>query len=131
MSKYEFKGNHVELTEIPKKFKKLTATRFGTVLGLNRWNTPFSAWCEMTKTYEDPFAVFTARAMQLSGRNQNEIPRGDGKQLVLNKVIPFSYPKIIEFIRRVIVHGGHIKTSGGSADKKDRTHVGRNGVPVH
>lgn len=55
MSKYEIKGNHVELTQIPKKFKKLTATRFGTVLGLNRWNTPFSAWCEMTKVYEDPF----------------------------------------------------------------------------
>lgn len=39
----------------PKKPKKLTATRFATIMGLNAWATPFSAWCEMTKTYEDPF----------------------------------------------------------------------------
>ena len=24
-------------------------------MGLNAWATPFSAWCEITKTYEDPF----------------------------------------------------------------------------
>lgn len=40
----------------PKKPKKLTATRFATVMGLNAWATPFSAWCEMTRTYEDPFS---------------------------------------------------------------------------
>lgn len=40
----------------PKKPKKLTATRFATILGLNAWATPFSAWCEMTRTYEEPFA---------------------------------------------------------------------------
>lgn len=39
----------------PKKPKKLTATRFATIMGLNAWSTPFSAWCEMTRTYEDPF----------------------------------------------------------------------------
>ena len=39
----------------PKKPKKLTATRFATVMGLNAWSTPFAAWCEMTRTYEEPF----------------------------------------------------------------------------
>ena len=39
----------------PKKPKKLTATRFATILGLNAWATPFSAWCEITRTYEEPF----------------------------------------------------------------------------
>jgi predicted phage-related endonuclease len=39
----------------PKKPKKLTATRFATIMGLNAWVTPFSAWCEMTRTYEEPF----------------------------------------------------------------------------
>lgn len=39
----------------PKKPKKLTATRFATIMGLNAWSTPFSAWCEMTRTYEEPF----------------------------------------------------------------------------
>lgn len=39
----------------PKKPKKLTATRFASVLGFNKWSTPFSVWCEMTRTYEEPF----------------------------------------------------------------------------
>ena len=39
----------------PKKPKKLTATRFATIMNLNAWATPFSAWCEMTRTYEAPF----------------------------------------------------------------------------
>lgn len=39
----------------PKKPKKLTATRFATILGLNAWSSPFSAWCEITRTYEEPF----------------------------------------------------------------------------
>ena len=39
----------------PKKPKKLTATRFATVLGLNAWATPFEVWCAITRTYEEPF----------------------------------------------------------------------------
>lgn len=39
----------------PKRPKKITGTRFASILGLNRWNTPFQAWCEITKTYEKPF----------------------------------------------------------------------------
>lgn len=39
----------------PKKPKKLTATRFATILGLNAWATPFEAWCAITRTYEEPF----------------------------------------------------------------------------
>ena len=50
----EFKNNTV-VVDPPKKPKKLTATRFATIMGLNAWSTPFSAWCEMTRTYEEPF----------------------------------------------------------------------------
>ena len=39
----------------PKKPKKLTATRFATILGLNPWSTPFEVWCEVTRTYQKPF----------------------------------------------------------------------------
>lgn len=39
----------------PKKPKKLTATRFATILGLNPWSTPFKVWCEITRTYQEPF----------------------------------------------------------------------------
>lgn len=39
----------------PKRPKKLTATRFATILGLNPWSTPFEVWCEITRTYQKPF----------------------------------------------------------------------------
>ena len=39
----------------PKRPKKLTATKFAAVLGLNRWTTPFQVWCEVTRTYNEPF----------------------------------------------------------------------------
>ncbi len=46
--------NHLEVTP-PKKPKKITATRFATILGLNPWSTAFEMWCEITKTYAKPF----------------------------------------------------------------------------
>lgn len=52
---YKFIGDHIELTTAPAKYKKLTATRFASIMGLNKWSTPFSAWCEITKTWEKPF----------------------------------------------------------------------------
>lgn len=47
-------GNKVKVIP-PKRPKKLTATRFATVLGLNPWSTPFEVWCEITRTYQKPF----------------------------------------------------------------------------
>jgi hypothetical protein len=46
--------NHIEVTP-PKKPKKMTATRFASVLGLNPWSTAFEMWCTITRTYEKPF----------------------------------------------------------------------------
>ena len=39
----------------PKCTKKITGTRFATILGLNPWSTAFEMWCAITKTYEKPF----------------------------------------------------------------------------
>lgn len=39
----------------PKRPKKITGTRLGAILGVNRWSTPFEAWCAITRTYEEPF----------------------------------------------------------------------------
>ena len=75
MTEYRIVNNHVELTKKPAKFKKLTATRFATVLGLNVWQTPFEAWCAITKTYEEPFE--------------------DTKYTIAGKVIE---PKIIKYL---------------------------------
>lgn len=47
-------GNRVKVTP-PKKCKKITGTRFATILGLNPWSTAFEMWCAITKTYEKPF----------------------------------------------------------------------------
>ena len=51
----EFLSNNRIKVDPPKKPKKCTATRFATILGLNAWASPFSAWCEITRTYEAPF----------------------------------------------------------------------------
>lgn len=54
---YKFQDNRIVIEGgKPKRCKKLTMTRLGTILGLNPWATPFSAWCEITKVYEKPFA---------------------------------------------------------------------------
>ena len=46
--------NHIEVAP-NKKPKKITATRFATILGLNPWSTEFEVWCEITKTFQKPF----------------------------------------------------------------------------
>lgn len=74
---YKFVGNQIQLDTLPKKFKKLTATRFATVMGLNAWSTPFEAWCEITRTYEKPFE--------------------DSIYTIAGKVIE---PKIIEYLQK-------------------------------
>lgn len=54
MADIKWVGNHIEVTP-PKRCKKITGTRFATVMGLNPWSTPFEIWCAVTKTYEKPF----------------------------------------------------------------------------
>ncbi len=46
--------SHIEVAP-HKKPKKITATRFATILGLNPWSSAFEVWCEITKTYQKPF----------------------------------------------------------------------------
>ena len=50
----EWTGNVIKI-DPPKRPKKITATRFATILGLNPWSSPFEVWCEITKTYQKPF----------------------------------------------------------------------------
>lgn len=47
-------GNKIQIIP-PKRPKKLTGTRFATILDLNPWSTPFEIWCEVTRTYQKPF----------------------------------------------------------------------------
>lgn len=50
----EWLDNKIKV-DAPKRPKKITGTRFASILGLNAWNTPFKTWCEITRTYEEPF----------------------------------------------------------------------------
>ena len=50
----EWLNNHIQVTP-PKRPKKITGTRFASILGLNAWSSPFKAWCEITRTYEEKF----------------------------------------------------------------------------
>lgn len=52
---------HIEIKP-PKHPKKLTGTRFASIMGLNPWSTPFEIWCAVTRTWEKPFedTIYTA-----------------------------------------------------------------------
>lgn len=39
----------------PSRIKKITGTRFASILGLNPYTSPFQAWCEMTGVAKIPF----------------------------------------------------------------------------
>lgn len=39
----------------PKQRLRITGHRISTILGVNKWSTPFQAWCEITKLLKAPF----------------------------------------------------------------------------
>lgn len=61
-------NNRIQVTP-PKRCKKITATRFATVLGLNPWSSPFECWCAVTKTWEKPFedTIYTIAGKTIEG----------------------------------------------------------------
>lgn len=65
-------GNKISITP-PSHCKKLTATRFATVLGLNPWSTPFEVWCEITRTYKKPFedTIYTIAGKTIEPKQAN------------------------------------------------------------
>lgn len=54
MKNIEFMDGKVIFSDMPKP-KKITGTRFGAVLNANDWQSPFQAWCEITKAWCKPF----------------------------------------------------------------------------
>ena len=56
-----FTGDRVVITP-PARPKKITGTRFASILGLDVWNSPFKTWCAITRTYEEPFVETSTRA---------------------------------------------------------------------
>lgn len=54
MTDIKWVDGHIEVKP-PKRPKKITGTRLAAILGLNKWSSPFKTWCEITKTYQEPF----------------------------------------------------------------------------
>ena len=68
----------------PKRTKKVTGTRFATILGLNPWSTPFEMWCAITKTYEKPFedTIYTIAGKTIEPKQAEYMRKSYGMDLI-------------------------------------------------
>jgi predicted phage-related endonuclease len=68
----------------PKKTKKVTGTRFATILGLNPWSTQFEMWCAITKTFELPFedTIYTLAGKAIEPKQADYMKKSYGMDLI-------------------------------------------------
>lgn len=76
-------GNRIQIAP-PKKTKKITGTRFATILGLNPWSTAFEMWCAITKTYEKPFedTIYTVAGKTIEPKQASYMEKSYGMDIV-------------------------------------------------
>lgn len=76
-------SSQIQITP-PKRTKKVTGTRFATILGLNPWSTPFEMWCAITKTYEKPFedTIYTAAGKAIEPKQAEYMKKSYGMDLI-------------------------------------------------
>lgn len=76
-------GNRVKITP-PKKCKKITGTRFATILGLNPWSTAFEMWCAITRTYEKPFedTIYTVAGKVIEPKQAEYMENSYGMDII-------------------------------------------------
>jgi predicted phage-related endonuclease len=53
-ARIKWSDGHIEVKP-PRNPKKITGTRFANIMGLSPYKSPFATWCEITRTYEEPF----------------------------------------------------------------------------
>lgn len=75
-------GNRIQIAP-PKKTKKITGTRFATILGLNPWSTAFEMWCAITKTYEKPFedTIYTIAGKTIEPKQADYMRKSYGMEI--------------------------------------------------
>ena len=75
-------GNQIQIAP-PKKTKKITGTRFATILGLNPWSTAFEMWCAITKTYEKPFedTIYTIAGKTIEPKQADHMRKSYGMEI--------------------------------------------------
>lgn len=68
----------------PKRTKKITGTRFATILGLNPWSTAFEMWCAITKTYELPFedTIYTLAGKAIEPKQAEYMKKSYGMDII-------------------------------------------------
>lgn len=68
----------------PKRTKKVTGTRFATILGLNPWSTAFEMWCAITKTFELPFedTIYTVAGKTIEPKQADYMKKSYGMDLI-------------------------------------------------
>ena len=68
----------------PKKTKKVTGTRFASILGSNVWSTPFEMWCAITKTFEIPFedTIYTIAGKTIEPKQAAYMKKSYGMDLI-------------------------------------------------
>lgn len=77
------KDNRIKI-DPPLKTKKITGTRFATVLGLNPWSTEFEIWCTVTKLYEAPFedSIYTKAGKAIEPKQAEYMKNSYGMDLI-------------------------------------------------
>lgn len=75
--------NRLQITP-PKRTKKVTGTRFATILGLNPWATDFEIWCAITKTFELPFedTIYTVAGKTIEPKQAEYMKKSYGMELI-------------------------------------------------
>ena len=76
-------GNRLQIIP-PKRTKKITGTRFATILGLNPWSTAFEMWCAITKTFELPFedTIYTIAGKTIEPKQAEYMKKSYGMDLI-------------------------------------------------
>ena len=76
-------GNKIKITP-PTKTKKVTGTRFATILGLNPWSTEFEMFCAITKTFELPFedTIYTKAGKAIEPKQADYMKKSYGMDII-------------------------------------------------
>jgi len=76
-------GNRIQIAP-PKRTKKITGTRFATILGLNPWSTAFEMWCAITKKYEKPFedTIYTIAGKTIEPKQAAYMEKSYGMDII-------------------------------------------------
>lgn len=76
-------GNRIQIAP-PQRCKKITGTRFATILGLNPWSTDFEIFCAITKTYEKPFedTIYTVAGKTIEPKQARYMEQSYGMDII-------------------------------------------------